>query len=171
MDKVRASFDRLSGLTYRIRMPLPYVEWARTDWKLRVQVFAEAMLSGVDALPKSRFSDADKTALRAAIESAAEAGLPLRPDTVAPVKPIFVATDAEGKPISVSYDIENEAVAPPKAGYQIAPEDAGKHREIWPDRRTKSSTEPFRTALSRGVARRGRRRRTLGAVRRPRRSA
>lgn len=143
-DKARASLDRSSGRSYHIRIPLQYVEWVSKDWNVRVRVFADAMLAGVGALPKSRFSDADKTALRAAVEHTAEAVLPSRPDTIAPVKPIFVATDAEGKPISLSYDIDNHAVALPKAGFQIAPEDVGKFEGIWPDRRTKSNTDPFK---------------------------
>jgi hypothetical protein len=142
-DVARAQFDRTGG-TYRIRIPLRYVEWASMDWGVRVKEFADAMLAGIGALPRSRFNDGDRAILRAAVGRAAEAALSSKPEAVSAVKPIFVFTDAEGKAVSVSYDINDNTDPVPRVGFQIAPEDAGKHEGIWPDRQSKTSTDPFK---------------------------
>ena len=134
------------------------------DWTQRVSLLAAAFVAGVARLPKTRVSEAQRIELRSAVSRTADVLRAAAPRTLAPLKPIFVRTDSEGKATGVNFDAEDQTLA--GSGFLIAPEDAGKYEDVqlWPARILAQPFKLYRRdgehtglALPRGVVRSGRR--------------
>ena len=133
-------FDRKTQ-TYFLPSEVRYAAWAVGDWAQRVGLLAAACVAGIARLPKTRASEAQRNELRSAVSRAADVARAAPPDTLAPLKPIFVRTDSEGKASGVNFNGEDGMLA--GSGFLIAPEDAGKYEDVqlWPPR---SLAQPFK---------------------------
>jgi len=121
----RASLHQATQ-TYFVPVLIDYVAWTSTEWRSRLDLFGDALLFSVASLPKTRFSPAFRDALGAAISHTRDALLRAPPVQVAPVQPIFLRVDTQGKPTGLSFDGSSNAFAAEQI-IKVAPEDAAKY--------------------------------------------
>jgi len=126
-ERGSGSYDKATE-TFFARAPIDYVEWAKEDWRSRVEAYANATKLAIKAIYKTRISEQDRAALLNHIDSVADdlSGKP--PEKVAEILPVhLVYVAGDSAPPSIIYEWSAVRALPAGRVVAVPPAEAANY--------------------------------------------